>query len=207
MDIGCFIHEAINNASEFNLLGFAGMVFGLLCVWFLIKQNILTWPTGIVYVLISLVIFIKAKLYADFILHVFFLALNVYGWYYWVTSANRSEGQVPVTRTKGLQMAGLLILSVVGAYVSGRLLIAFTDASLPYWDSATSILSISAMWLTAKKKLENWIIWLAVDVLATGIYYYKGLYFYCILYLVYTGMAIAGYLSWHRSMNQTLEAA
>jgi nicotinamide mononucleotide transporter len=78
----------------------------------------------------------------------------------------------------------------------------FTDASLSYWDSTTSILSVVAMWLTAKKKIENWIIWLVVDVLATGIYYYKGIYFYCILYLVYTGMAVAGYLSWRRSMNQ-----
>ena len=98
-------------------------------------------------------------------------------------------------------MASLLILSAAGVYLSGRLLEAFTDASLPYWDSATSILSIGAMWLTVKKKIENWIIWLVVDLLATGIYYYKGIYFYSILYLLYTGMAIAGYISWRRSMN------
>jgi nicotinamide mononucleotide transporter len=207
MDVWDFIHEAVNYATEIKLMEFVGMVFGLLCVWFLIKQNIMTWPTGIIYVLISLVIFIKAKLYADFILHIFFLVLNVYGWYYWVTPANRSEAQLQVTSTKGLQMAGLLILSAVGVIVSAKLLVKFTDASLPYWDSATSILSISAMWLTAKKKIENWIIWLGVDVLATGIYYYKGLYFYGILYLIYTGMAIAGYLSWRRSMNLSLSTA
>ncbi len=201
MDVWNFLQEAVNYASDLSTMGFVGMVFGLLCVWFLIRQNILTWPMGIIYILISLVIFIKTKLYADFLLHVIFLALNIYGWYYWVNPANQSEAQLPVTRSRSLQMASLLILSAAGVYLSGRLLEAFTDASLPYWDSATSILSIGAMWLTVKKKIENWIIWLVVDLLATGIYYYKGIYFYSILYLLYTGMAIAGYISWRRSMN------
>ena len=189
------------------LWGSAGMVFGLLCVWFLIKQNILTWPAGIIYVIISLVVFTQAKLYADLILHVFYLALNIYGWYYWIHPKDKSGAQVQVTTTESTPLIMLVILSIVGLIVSGKLLNDFTDASVPYWDSATSILSITAMWLTAKKKIESWIFWLIVDVLATGIYYYKGLYFYCILYLVYTGMAVAGYISWHKSMNQAPETA
>ena len=93
-----FLQEAFSYASSFNFLDFIGLVFGLLCVWFLIRQNMLTWPTGIVYVLISLVIFIQAKLYADFILHVIFLILNIYGWYYW-KHPSKKDTQVPVTRT------------------------------------------------------------------------------------------------------------
>jgi nicotinamide mononucleotide transporter len=194
----------VSYASGIKLLEFAGLVFGLLCVWFLIRQNILTWPAGILYVLISFVVFIKAKLYADFILHIFFLVLNIYGWYYWVTPQNDAEQGVPVTSTKGSVMLVLLLFSVVAIFISGKLLTTFTDASVPYWDSTTSILSIAAMWLTAKKKIENWIIWLIVDILATGIYYYKGLYFYCILYLVYIGMAVAGYLSWRKSQQLSM---
>jgi len=205
MDTTSFFQEVINYASGIKILEFAGLVFGLLCVWFLIKQNILTWPTGIIYVLISLVIFIRAKLYADFILHIFFLVLNIYGWYYWTAPGKGSDHQVPVT-TAGVPVMGILLfLSAVGVYLSGKLLTDFTDASLPYWDSTTSVLSITAMWLTAKKKIENWILWLVVDLLATGIYYYKGLYFYCVLYMVYIGMAVAGYLSWRRSMNTSVE--
>ena len=83
MDIGSFLNEIIAYASGLKLLELAGLVFGLLCVWFLIKQNILTWPMGIIYVIISFVIFMQAKLYADFVLHIFFLILNVYGWYCW----------------------------------------------------------------------------------------------------------------------------
>jgi nicotinamide mononucleotide transporter len=207
MDIGNILQEAVEFVSGFDLLGFLGLIFGLLCVWFLIKQNILTWPAGIIYVIISFVVFIQAKLYADFILHIFYLILNVYGWYYWVSPKNGSDSRIPVTLAGTKQMTLLLLLSTIGVFISGKLLFEFTDASLPYWDSTTSVLSITAMWLTAKKKIESWVIWLFVDVLATGIYYYKGLYFYFILYLIYTGMAIAGYLSWRRSMNQTLEGA
>ena len=203
MDIGSFFNEIIAYASGLKLLELAGLVFGLLCVWFLIKQNILTWPMGIIYVIISFVIFMQAKLYADFVLHIFFLILNAYGWYNWVGPANHSATQLQVSRARGLHLAGLLVLSIIGILASGKLLVAFTDASLPYWDSTTSILSITAMWLTAKKKIENWMLWLVVDVLATGIYYYKGLYFYCILYLVYIGMAVVGYISWGRSMKKT----
>ncbi len=207
MDVWNFVQETANYALGLKAIEFVGMVFGLLCVWFLIQQNILTWPMGIIYIIISFVIFLKAKLYADFLLHIVFLVLNIYGWYYWVSSSNQSEDQLPVTHFRGLSMAGLILLSAVGVYLSGRLLEEYTDASLPYWDSTTSILSIGAMWLTVKKKIENWAIWLIVNILAMGIYYYKGIYFYSILYLIYTGMAIAGYIAWRRTMNQDLETA
>ena len=204
MDLTTILEEVISYASGIKILEFGGLLFGLLCVWFLIRQNVLTWPAGIIYVLISLVIFIQARLYADFILHIFFLALNIYGWYHWVSPTNGETNKLLVTSSGFKLMSIILVLSVIGTYVSGRLLSEYTDASLPYWDSTTSVLSIAAMWLTAKKKIENWIIWLVVDVLATGIYYYKGLYFYCLLYLVYIGMAVAGYLSWRKSMTRDL---
>jgi len=200
MEVSGFFQETINYASGIKLLEFCGLIFGLLCVWYLIRQNILTWPAGIIYVLISFVIFIQAKLYADFILHIFFLILNIYGWYYW-RSPEKEEEQLPVTTSNHRMLIILAILSGASIYLCGKALSYYTDASLPYWDSATSVLSIAAMWLTAKKKIENWIIWLVVDVLATGIYFYKGIYFYCLLYLVYIVMAIAGYLAWRKSLN------
>ena len=74
-----------------NFLEAAGLVFGLLAVWFLIKENIWTWPSGIAYVVISFVIFWEAKLYADFALHFVFLALNIYGWYYWIKGRKQAD--------------------------------------------------------------------------------------------------------------------
>jgi len=185
-----------------NFLEAAGLVFGLLAVWFLIKENIWTWPSGIAYVVISFVIFWEAKLYADFALHFVFLTLNIYGWYYWIKGGKQADKvQVPITKTSRKLLMGLVLFSILGVFVMGSLLTTYTDAAVPYWDSATTVLSLAGMWLTARKKIENWHFWFVVDVLATGIYIYKGIYFYATLYLIYIGMAISGYLVWKKSMT------
>ena len=207
MDLMEIIQQALTYASNMKVWEFLGFVLGVLCVLFLIRQNILTWPMGIAYVLISLVIFWQTKLYADFVLHLFYLGMNIYGWYYWVYGRKSREQEVPVTSIPISTWLLVLGVSVIGIVVWGYLLNTYTDASLAYWDSTTSVLSFAAMWLTARKKIENWILWLVVDVLATGIYYYKGLYFYCLLYLVYIGMAVVGYLAWKKSMDRPVIAA
>ena len=188
--------------AQIDLLEAGGLVFGLACVILLIRENIWTWPMGIIYVLISFVIFWQAKLYADFVLHIFFLALNIYGWYFWVKGRDREDEALPVTASSFRILGILLVISAIGVVFFGTLLDQYTDASLAYWDSATSVLSIAGMWLTAKKKIENWYFWLVVDVLATGIYIYKGIYFYVLRYLIYIGLAISGLLSWKKSMDQ-----
>ena len=183
-----------------RLLEATGLVTGLVCVWLLIRQNVWTWPLGILYVLVSIVIFLDARLYADLLLHFGFLGLNAYGWYYWLRGGSTSRVAVPVTRAGAGPVAALVLAAAVGTGVFGRAFELWTDADLPYWDNATTCLSLAAMWLSTRKHLENWVLWFVVDVLATGIYLYKGLYFYALLYLVYTGMAIAGWLAWRRSL-------
>lgn len=196
------LRDILNYASQIELLELLGLIFGLLAVYYLIKENILTWPAGIAYVLVSFVIFWQQKLYADFALHVFFLVLNVYGWWYWLKGGKDiTKEEVPITHTKPMILIGVLVISAIGIGVMGNLLTAYTDASLPYWDSATTVLSLSGMWLTARKKIENWYIWFVVDILATGVYFYKGIYFYAILYLIYIGLAIVGYLAWKKTMK------
>ena len=206
MEVIEILRNAWDYATGIGFLGLAGLLFGLLCVILLIKQHIWTWPMGIIYVLISFIIFWQAKLYADFVLHIFFLVLNIYGWYYWIKGSPRDADEVPVTNASRQQLTIVLLFSVLGIILSGYLLKNYTDASLPFWDCTTSILSIAGMWLTAKKKIENWYFWLVVDVLATGIYFYKEIYFYFILYLVYIGLAVAGYFSWKKAMQAQREA-
>jgi nicotinamide mononucleotide transporter len=196
-----FLETAWAYAVQINALEAAGLVFGLLAVWLLIKQNIWTWPAGIIYVFISFVIFWQVKLYADLALHVVFLVLNVYGWYYWIYGNKNKDKELPVTTTSPKVLAMLIGLSVVGIAAMGTLFLRYTDAAVPYWDSTTTVLSLVGMWLTAKKKIENWHFWFVVDVLATGIYLYKGIYFYALLYLVYIGMAVAGYLAWRKDLQ------
>lgn len=201
---GSYISEILDYARFLNSLELLGLVTGLLAVWWLIRQNILTWPAGIIYILASLIIFWREKLYADFALHIFFLAMNIYGWYFWSYAKKSENHKVPVTQINWSTLVILTLLSFVGIALTGYFLSEFTDAALPYWDSATTVLSITGMWLMARKKIENWYFWLIVDVLATGIYYYKGIYFYSILYIIYIALAVSGYLSWKSSMNKRM---
>lgn len=190
-----------------DILEAFGLIFGLLCVGLLIRENIYTWPAGIIYVLISFVIFWQQRLYGDLLLHIFFLILNIYGWYYWVKGNSSNSEEVPITRLRKTDLLYLLFLSFIGILIFGYFLESLPlifkglpQASLPYWDSTTSILSVGAMWLTARKKIENWYLWFIIDILATGIYFYKGIEFYAILYLVYIVLAILGYNAWKKSM-------
>ncbi|WP_051052845.1 nicotinamide riboside transporter PnuC [Fulvivirga imtechensis] len=194
------LEQTVQYLTNINPYEAAGLIFGLLAVVFLIRENIWTWPAGIAYVLVSFVIFWQEKLYADFALHVFFLALNIYGWWYWVHGDKDKEEEVPVTNTPASLLLLFIVASFAGTFLIGYLL-SRTDASLPYWDSATTVFSITAMWLTARKKIENWYFWFFVDVVATGVYFYKDIYFYAILYLIYIGLAISGYLAWKKTMN------
>ena len=195
--------EILQYAINIDQLELGGLVFGLLAVWFLIKQNILTWPAGIIYISISFVIFWRIQLYGDFILHIFFLFLNVYGWYYWKKGNQNQE--VPVTSMNIKNNLQLAIITGFGILIFGyflqqlpNLIDGLAPASIPYWDATTSILSVTGMWLTTRKKIENWYYWLAVDIVASIIYMYKGIYFYSFLYGVYILMAVWGYLEWKK---------
>jgi nicotinamide mononucleotide transporter len=197
--------EIIRYIAEIDSIELAGLVFGLLSVWFLIKQNILTWPSGIIYVILSLIIFWKVRLYGDFLLHILFLILNFYGWYNW--KYGKDDEELKVTQLSNFELIRSLIFTSLGIVIFGFILsnshqiwADLPPASLPYWDAATSVMSITGMWLTTQKKIESWYYWLAVDILATGIYAYKGIHFYALLYGVYVFLAVSGYRSWAKDL-------
>lgn len=207
--MGKLLEESISYIFSMGTLEAAGLIFGLLCVYFLIKNNILTWPTGILYILISFVIFWQQQLYGDFLLHIIFLTLNIYGWYYWVYGKNEKKEKIKIEWLTFSQNIIYFLLSLAGIAVIGYFLSHvhiiwpnLKPASVPYWDAATTSLSIVGMWITARKKVENWLYWLIVDILAVGIYLYKGIYFYALLYFIYIGLAIAGYIKWKKIADQ-----
>ncbi len=198
------VDDILQYLLEAPLLEIIGLIAGLLAVYLLVIENIWTWPTGIIYCLVSFVIFWQAKLYQDFLLTGFFLAMNIYGWHAWLNpiAERNKKGELPISRSSGKLLIYIGIISLILIFFSGSIFWRFTDAALPYWDASTTVLSLSAMWMTTQKKIENWIVWFIVDVIATGIYAYKGIYLYSILYLVYLGLAVAGYLNWKRIYRQ-----
>ncbi|MDT8397735.1 MAG: nicotinamide riboside transporter PnuC [Pseudomonadales bacterium] len=177
-----------------------GLLSGLLCVWLLVKQNIWTWAAATAYVLASLYVFYNARLYANFGLHIVYLLMNFYGWYYWFKGGKRGESGLGVSRESGKLMLFLSALALILMFISGSLFAHYSDARLPYLDNTVSMFSLLALWLQSRKKLESWILWLAIDALSIVIYYSQALYFYSLLYLVYVGLAIMGYRAWRKSM-------
>lgn len=203
--------DIVSNINQFDFWGIVAFVSGILAVIYLIRESIWTWPLGIIYTIISVVVFYQSRLYGDLLLHIFYLVLNGYGWYYWSSGGAKAEGNIQVTHSTLSAMVVTIGVTILGVIVFAEMLIAipivFEGAdppALPYWDSTTSVLSVAGMWLTTRKKIDNWYYWFVVDVLATGIYFYKGLYFYSALYLVYIGMAVAGYLAWKKSMKSSI---
>lgn len=195
------LERIVAELAAFSWLEAMGLASGLLCVWLLIRQNIWTWPIGLLYALVSVAVFARARLYADLVLHLFYVGMNAYGWYYWLVGDRPSdEDELPVTHTDARTALVLLPVVALATVLTALFLVRFTDADLPWWDSTTTTLSFAAMWMTARKQIENWYVWLVVDVLATGVYAYKGLGFYALLYCVYIGMAFAGWWSWRQSM-------
>jgi nicotinamide mononucleotide transporter len=180
-----------------------GTVLGFVIVWCLIRQNLWAWPLGVAYVIVSVTVLLEARLYANLALHVLgFLPMNLYGWYYWLFGKAPEEAELPVTRSSPRLMLGVLAICVVGAAVLGTAFAVYTNAALPYWDNSVFLASLAAMWLTARKKIENWIFWLVIDVVSVGEYWVQGLPLYAFLYFVYVGMAVAGWRSWKRSMEE-----
>jgi nicotinamide mononucleotide transporter len=189
-------------------LEFTGLVSGFVCVVLLIRQNVWTFPIGLVYAFASVAVFTEQRLYADVLLSGYYVVMNGYGWYYWLYGGSRSgTNDLTVSYTPPRVAAGLGGLVAVGIASMGWFFDTQTDADLPYWDSATTVMSFAAMWMTARKYIENWIVWLVVDVIATVMYVSKGIELYAILYAVYLGMAVIGWRAWRRSLTRTARSA
>ena len=181
------------------------VVFGIVSVYLSTREHIWSWPTALVNVGLYFVVFYEAKLYADMGLQVVYFGLSLYGWYEWLYGgANRTELHVSrTTRPLGVR---LLIIGIVCAAVLGTLLARFTDAALPYVDSATTSTSLVAQWMMTRKILENWAVWMAVDVVYVGMFIFKHLYLTAGLYTVFFVLAVMGYVQWKRSLAERRES-
>jgi nicotinamide mononucleotide transporter len=176
----------------------AAALFGLACVYLAVRQNIWSWPVGIVNVALYFVVFQQARLYADMGLQVVYLALSLYGWYQWLYGGPGRKA-LPVSRTSSGQFAVLVLIGAAGAWLTGMLLVRHTDASLPYLDSALTSTSRVAQWMMTRKLLESWLLWISVDIVYVGMFIHKSLYPTAVLYAVFTVLAVLGYAQWKRT--------
>ena len=180
-----------------NAIELVAAISGLLCVWLTVRQNIWSWPVGLVQVLLYIYIFISVKLYSDAVLQVFFIVTSIYGWYQWLHGGtNKTELRVSVL---GKNFYKWVLLCLVVFPVWGYLMKKYLGAAAPYADAFTTVASIIATYLMAKKRLECWIFWITVDVVAIGVYLYKDLLITSGLYAVFLVLATLGYRQWRKS--------
>lgn len=176
-------------------------IFGLICVWLTVRQNIWCWPTGLIQVVLYIWIFQQAKLYSDMGLHVIYVGLSLYGWWYWLRNGPLGR-QAPVKVLSQLHRFTWIAVGLIGTLALGYVMKTYTDASLPYWDAATTILSLIAQYHMARKRLESWLFWIAVDVMAIGVYITKALYVTSGLYSVFLILAVIGFFAWRKTVTQ-----
>ncbi|MFC1859833.1 nicotinamide riboside transporter PnuC [Thermodesulfobacteriota bacterium] len=193
----CRIFETVNYMDPVELFG---VIFGFICVVLTIRQNIWCWPIGIVNVSLFLVMFYKVRLYADMGLQGVYIGLSVYGWYQWL-HGGPGQSELSVSRIERGSALVLFLIGVTGTVVMGWGLSTYTNADLPYWDSSTTVMSLIAQWMLAKKILENWLVWISADILFIGIYYYKHLYLTCLLYFLFLVLATSGFFVWRRTLK------
>ncbi len=198
-DLFTAVWAEVQSASSLEV---AAVLTGVACVWLAARNSIWNFPIGIINGLLYLVVFKQAKLYSDAGLQLAFISLLIYGWVKWLRGAATPDApQLPITRTPRhvgwwLSGAGLLY-----AVVAGVLLSRHTDAALPYLDSSTTAISLAAQTLLSRRNLENWLLWIGVDVVYIGMYWHRHLYLTSGLYVVFTGLAVYGYWQWRRELR------
>ncbi|MCX2738574.1 nicotinamide riboside transporter PnuC [Pontibacter anaerobius] len=191
----------VEGLKAMSLVELTGVVFGILGVWLAAKPSVWTWPASLVSVGMYVLVFYDARLYADMGLNVFYVITSLYGWYVWLYGG-KHHTERKVGRTTAKELSVLLVLGALFTLGLGYFLDNYTDADLSYTDSATTAVSLIGYWMMAKKQLENWIVWLVVDVVYVGVYTYKELYLTSFLYIVFLALCVQGYRNWKKEIAQ-----
>ena len=180
------------------LIEWIGFLFGVVGIYLGIKEKIAYFPISLINVIVSLYIFYHQSLYSDVVQQGVYILLLSYGWYRWIKGSQNTE--MPVTNASKklifILLGGIILLTVgMGGWFSH-----YTDAHLPYWDALATSMCFAAQYLMAEKKIENWLVWIDANILYIGIYLYKGLPLYAILFSIYLIMAIVGYFRWQNHL-------
>lgn len=168
------------------------------------RNNVLVYPTGIIGVIIAAYMYMYISvppLYAEAGLHLYYLALSIYGWYNWVQRKNGGTEAFPISFCTHRELMNGLLLCVFSWLAIFSLLYFFTDSDTPIADSLVSASAVTGMWWMAKRKIENWLAWIFSNTVAIPLNYYKGFVLFAIMYLLFLWLAWLGYKSWKQQVK------
>ena len=189
------------------VLEIIAVVFGLLSVWYSKNNNILVFPTGMISTAIFIYLLYKWVLLGDMMINAYYFLMSIYGWFIWTRKENNTI--TPISRvTNNEKKIGIIIF--LSSLIFVYLIYVYFDkwgTITSYVDNITTAIFFVGMWLMAKRKIENWIFWIIADIISIPLYFYKGLTFTSLQYLIFTFIAIAGYYSWKKILNKSLQTA
>ena len=200
------------------VLEIIGVIFGFLSVWYARKGNIWVYPTGIISTMLFVYLLWHYVLWGDMLINVYYTIMSIYGWVLWARNAQDNIITISRTTPADWKTATLLgafsFLFVIGVYYLKPFIkndFSLQDVTLgfhnflptEYVDVFTTAIFLVGMWLMAKRKIENWIFWIVGDVISIPLYFVKGMVFTSLQYLLFTIIAIMGYLEWRRKLQQT----
>jgi nicotinamide mononucleotide transporter len=181
-----------------STLEIVAVAFGLANIALLVRKSVWNFACAIVMVSLYAVIFYRARLYSEALLQVFFLVVNLFGWWKW-TRAIDDEGELRVQWSSPALLGACVVATGLLAAALGTAMARWTNAAAPYADATVTAASVVAQFLLSFRRIENWVYWIAIDCLSVGLYVWRGLHLTAGLYLVMLAMSAAGLLAWLRS--------
>tara|TARA_B100001094_G_scaffold51956_1_gene47486 strand:- start:1975 stop:2604 length:630 start_codon:yes stop_codon:yes gene_type:complete len=202
------LFEQYSQYQTFDIvLEIIAVFFGLFSVWYSKNNNILVYPTGMVSTSIFIYLLFKWTLLGDMMINAYYFMMSIYGWYIWTRKEN--DVTTPISRVNSFEKKVAILIfffSIIFVYI----IYVYFDkwgTLTSYIDNITTAIFFVAMWLMAKRKIENWVFWIIGDLISVPLYFYKGLTFTSLQYLIFTFIAIAGYYSWKKILNKSPQAA
>jgi len=192
--------EFLSNMLGSSSVEIVATIFGLINITLIIRRSVWNYPFGLVMVTLYFFIFKEAKLYSNMLLQLYFVGMQIFGWYWWLKRTD-DDGLVVVER---IGLKPFVFWLSVGAFLIillGKLMSVYTDGSDTYWDATISVGSVLAMYFMARRWLETWVMWILVDIIAIGLYWKQGLEPTAALYTVFLIMASIGLYQWKQSWN------
>ena len=172
-----------------------------------IRVNVVGWPLAIASSLLYMLLFWNSRLYGDASLQVFFALVAAWGWWQWLRGTD-DEGRALRVRKLGARgRAGVLVALACAWPATALFLARFTDTDVPWWDGFPTAASVVGQWLLGRKYVENWPLWIVVDVVAAALFAYKGLWLTSVLYVVFVALAWVGWRRWLAEAARPLAAA
>ncbi len=203
------LFEQYSQYQTFDIvLEITAVVFGLLSVWFSKNNNILVFPTGMISTSIFIYLLFKAwVLLGDMMINAYYFIMSIYGWYIWTRKENKVT--TPISRVNSFEKKIAILIFLFSIVFVYSIYVYFDKwgSLTSYIDNITTAIFFVGMWLMAKRKIENWIFWIVGDVISVPLYFYKGLTFTSLQYFIFTFIAIAGYYSWKKILNKSIQTA